>query len=330
MKQQLINTILRKMSMILNDEQMIILENTLLSQFKNVKVENECTEIMTYDPSLDNNRLLSQFKRSLQMRCLSERTIEQYVYTTKRVLDIINKPAIYIESTDIKLYLSEWQHHSDIKRTTLNNTIRYISAFFNWMEKDDIIKTNPMRKIDAVKLNKTIKKPFSPAQIETLKCGAIYERDKALIEVLLSTGARISEVAAMNVSDIHDGQCIVLGKGSKERVVYFSDPALLHLNNYIKNRKGDSDALFTSLKAPYNRMTARGLAQQLNKLGVSTNVNNVHPHRFRRTMATNAINRGMPLQELQLLMGHEKIDTTTIYCTPNQDIIRCDHKKFVA
>ncbi len=329
MKQQVINEIVRKMSMVLNNNQIAILENTLLQTLQNVKIEKECTDLVTYDTLRNNQILLQQFIRSLELRGLSEKTINQYVYATKKILETLNKPAISINSSDINLYLSEWQRYKKVEKTTVNNTIRYINAFFNWLEFEEIIQINPMKKVKSTKPNKIIKQPFSAIQVEEMKCGALYERDKALIEVLLSTGARISEIASINVGDIINGSCIVFGKGGKERKIYFSDCALLHIKNYIQNRKGNSEALFTSLKAPYERMTPRGLASELKRLGNKTNISKVHPHRFRRTMATNALNRGMPLQELKVLMGHEKIDTTMIYCTPDEDLVRVNHKKYV-
>lgn len=190
---------------------------------------------------------------------------------------------------------------------------------------------SPVRRIHKVRSEITVKETISDEQLETLRDNCTELRDLAMVDFLASSGVRVGELVRINRSDIDFGerQCVVLGKGNKERTVYFNARAKIHLQNYLASRTDSSEALFVSLAAPFNRLTISGVEYRIRQLGKSSNIGRLHPHKFRRTMATMAIDRGMPIEQVQRLLGHVKIDTTLHYAMVNQNNVKIAHRKYL-
>lgn len=327
MKEKVLKNVIRRMSVFLDEKQMKELEMCLAKEFNSIEFINDSTEIAIYDNFNNETMLLEQFKSTMLLRGLSDSTVNQYVSATRNMLIAISKPVDKITSLDIKGYLANYQMNHKISKVTLNNMIRYINSFFNWMEFEDLLEKNPMRKIKSVKQELILKESLSDKEIELLKCYCKTEREIALIEFLATTGVRLDEVRKLNVSDIKDRTCIVFGKGNKERKVYISESAMVHLERYISSRKGNNQALFTSEKFPYGRLSNGGIYRIVNNIGKRCGIN-VYPHKMRHTMISIALNRGMPLQEVSFVAGHKDINTTMRYWTRNSDLIKVHHSQF--
>jgi site-specific recombinase XerD len=302
-------------------EQSDKLEVVLIKVLHGYHIQKECTEMVEYDSTAEH--ILNRFIAVRRLDGLMESTLAQYRDENMRMLQYIGKNPKDITTDDLRYYLASHK----VSRRTLNNKIRYLNAFFKWLEEEEYMTRNPMIRIHAVKEDKTIKKPYTDEQREELKTSAHCIRDVAIMEVLYSTGVRVSELCRLNRSDIMTDECIVLGKGSKERKVYFSETSMYYLRKYMEQRTDDNDALFVWCKKPYNRLSEKGIESMLRNLGKSRGIDKVHPHRFRRTLATNALNRGMPIQEVKEMLGHEKIDTTMIYCNVLEQNVKNSHRK---
>ncbi len=282
------------------------------------------------EPEMDCGDLIQQFVEAKKLECCSSKTIEQYGERLRFYERMIKKDLRMVTKEDIRTYLSEYQSRG-ISSKTLNNMRLYLSTFYKWLEDEDIITKSPMRSIKAIKITKVVKKPFTNIEILKIRksCNNNY-RNVAIVESLLSTGCRISELASLKISDIHDDEAVIYGKGGKERLVYFSDEALYAINNYLNIRNDSSDYLFvSSFQSKATRLTTNSFRRILKDIGTRANVENVHPHRFRRTVATNLLNSGMPVQEVATILGHAKIETTMIYCNVNQSMVKNDHKKYL-
>lgn len=215
--------------------------------------------------------------------------------------------------------------------STMQTRLHYLSSFWDFLTAEELVHNNPVKKVGLLKLEKTIKKPFSAEEMEALRTGCNTLRDRALVEFLYSTGVRVSELVALNVSDIEMGrqELIVYGKNSKERKTYLTDSAKFYLKRYLDERKTEKqESLFTTLDYPHNRLTVAGVQHMLRQLGQRSGVDNVHPHRFRRTIATDLLNRGMPIEQVKEFLGHEKLDTTMIYCTVKTESVQASHRKY--
>lgn len=318
----ILNNVLKTMKDSLNSEQMKLLEETLLKEFKMQYSENK----------ISNNKLLDDFISSKVYENCSEQTIAQYKRENERFLVHINKRVEDIDKRDIERYLAEYREYHGISNVTLNNMRRFISAFFNYLEFEDIIKCNPVRKTKPVRELKAVKSYFSELEVEKMRETAMNNRDKAIIEVLNTTGVRVSELCNMNILDIQQGTAVIRGKGNKERHVYFSDKALYYVNKYLGSRKDNNEALFINYNKTdglYKRMTKNSVEKIIKDLGLKINIK-AYPHKFRRTVATRGINKGMPIQEVQALLGHSKIETTMIYCNVDVNNIQMSHKKYIA
>ena len=243
----------------------------------------------------------------------------------------LKKEVTHISTNDLRIYLSEYQEANNLSRVTIDNVRRIFSSFFTWLENEDYILKSPVRRIHKVKTAKTIKEILSDEEIEVLRDNSRNKRDLALIEILSSTGIRVGELVTINRKDIdfHERSCIVTGKGNKEREVYFDARTKLHLTQYLNSRTDTNEALFVSLTKPHLRISIGGVETVLRKLGKKTNINKVHPHKFRRTLATMAIDKGMPIEQVQKLLGHVKIDTTLHYAMVNQANVKIAHRKFI-
>jgi len=248
------------------------------------------------------------------------------------MLQYLNKPVDEITEADLFLYISAYQKRRRVSNAYLDNIRLVFSSFFGWLSSKGYISRNPAAGLEPIKTEKRIKKPLSDIELEKLRRKCNIERDLALIEFLYSTGVRMSELVALNRQDIdfNSMDVIVYGKGSKEREAYLTAASCMHLKEYLDSRTDDNEALFVSLKAPHKRLTVAGIEEILRKLGRQTGIEKVHPHRFRRTMATNILNKGMPIEEVKELLGHVKLDTTLIYCQVSKENVKHSHRKYMS
>lgn len=244
------------------------------------------------------------------------------------MLDGIGKSIKYIVTDDIRCYLTEYQAKKKSSKVTIDNIRRILSSFFSWLEDEDYILKSPVRRIHKVKTGTNIKETYSDEALELMRDNCTELRDLAMIDMLASTGMRVGEMVLLNREDIdfNERECVVFGKGDKERIVYFDARTKIHLQNYLNSRKDDNPALFVSLQSPYNRMNIGGIEVRLRQLGKRLGLNKVHPHKFRRTLATMAIDKGMPIEQLQQLLGHRRIDTTLQYAMVKQSNVKIAHR----
>lgn len=282
--------------------------------------------------SLSNDNYLSMFLNAKKIEGCSERTLSYYKGTVEKLLWSIDESIRKVTTDDIRGYLANYQCLNNCSKTTIDNVRRNISSFFTWLEEEDYIIKSPMRRIHKIKTVKTVKEVISDEEIEKMRDGCRNLRDLAIIDLLYSTGIRIGELVRLNIDDIdfEERECIVFGKGDKERRVYFDAKTKIHLLGYINSRSDTNPALFVTLDAPYNRLKISGIEIRLRRLGRELGINKVHPHKFRRTMATRAIDKGMPVEQVQKLLGHSQIDTTMHYAIVNQTNVKVSHRKFIA
>lgn len=323
-----VNEVINQLAPEFPEDKLIKIRDTLYIKLISYKLQKKKDELILFDN--DNEIKLKKFIATKRLEGLSENTLVQYHRTITNLLDTLNKPINRITTDDIRFYLSVYHDERKVSKVTLNNMRRYFSSFFSWCCDEDIIDKNPMRRIKAIKQQKVIKEPFSDVEMEKIRESTESLRDRALIEFLYSTGCRVSEVVGLdksNVDFIHNS-VVVNGKGNKQREVYISDTAMYWIEKYLHSREDDSPALFSGKRTP--RIQKAGIEETLRRIGRKSGVENVHPHRFRRTVATNLINRGMPVQEVQQILGHSKLDTTMIYCKVDKKNIQASHRKFIA
>lgn len=330
MKKTLINQIQTEMSGVLNNAQRQKLSEILEHCFFNVDVvalENE-----NLIQSKSNLTLKEEFLSAKQVEGCSERSVNYYSSTLDNLIKALEKPFNQIETEDLRIYLSKYQKKNDASKQTIDNIRRILSSFFTWLEDEDYILKSPVRRIHKIKTMKQVKETYSDEALEKLRDNCKTIRDLALIDMLASTGMRVGELVKLNRVDVDfvNRECVVLGKGSKERVVYFDARTKLHLQNYLNSRTDENEALFVSLLEPHNRLEIAGIEIMLRKLGRILEINKVHPHKFRRTLATRAIDKGMPIEQVQKLLGHQKIDTTMEYAIVDQQNVKNSHKKYLS
>lgn len=261
----------------------------------------------------------------------SERTLNYYETTIKTMIDKLSKKVNSIETEDLRNYLSEYQAKNNCSKVTIDNVRRILSSFFAWLEDEDYIMKSPVRRIHKVKATQTVKETYTDEELEEMRDACVEIRDLAMVDFLASTGVRVGELVNLDRVDIdmQERSCVVLGKGGKEREVYFDARTKIHLQNYLNTRTDNNPALFVSLLRPYDRLKISGVEIRLRELGKRINIKKIHPHKFRRTMATKAIDKGMPIEQVQVLLGHRKIDTTLQYAMVNQNNVRNSHKRFI-
>ena len=271
---------------------------------------------------------LEVFLSAKRIEGCSEKTLIYYKNTIQQMLDSIGKSVCTIVTEDLRTYLAEYQKEKQSSKVTIDNIRRIFSSFFSWLEDEDYIIKSPVRRIHRIKAASTIKETYTDEQLESMRDNP---RDLALIDILASTGMRVGELVLLNRDDISfdERECIVFGKGDKERMVYFDARTKIHLQNYLDSRTDNNEALFVSLKAPYNRMKIGGIELRLREMGKRLNIEKVHPHKFRRTLATVAIDKGMPIEQLQKLLGHQRIDTTLQYAMVKQSNVKIAHRKYI-
>lgn len=322
MKNQ-INNILDEMSEVLTISQMKKLQAVLVKTFE---TENE----MVID--ISNEIYLEMFLTAKQLEGCSDRTIHYYRVTIESMFKEITIPLRQITTEVLRDYLVRYQQRNNCSKVTVDNIRRNLSSFFSWLEEEDHILKSPVRRIHKIKTKKVVKEVISDECVETLRDNCRDIRDLAIIDILISTGMRVGELVNINKSDINfeERECIVYGKGDKERKVYFDARTKLHLLNYLQTRHDDNEALFVTLNYPHNRLKISGVETRLRMLGRSLNILNIHPHKFRRTMATKAIDKGMPIEQVQKLLGHQQIDTTMHYAMVNQSNVKNSHRKYIS
>ena len=326
MKQNLINDIVQGMIPFLNNAQaeklQMVLQHTLFN-YEIVESENK-------DNDSEQN-LVELFLSAKRIEGCSEKTLKYYNATIQALLGGVGKSIKHILTDDIRNYLTEYQTKKKSSRVTIDNIRRILSSFFSWLEDEDYILKSPVRRIHKVKTVSNIKETYSDEALELMRDNCAEIRDLAIIDMLASTGMRIGEMVLLNREDIdfNERECIVFGKGDKERVVYFDARAKIHLQEYLSSRNDDNAALFVSLKAPYSRITIGGIESRLRKFGKQLGLQKVHPHKFRRTLATMAIDKGMPIEQLQQLLGHKRIDTTLQYAMVKQSNVKIAHRKYI-
>lgn len=330
MKKTIINQIQTEMSGILNNAQRQKLSEVLEHCFFNVGIVALGNENLIQGKS--NLTLKEEFLSAKQVEGCSERSVSYYSSTLDNLIKSLVKPFNQIETEDLRVYLSEYQKKNNASKQTIDNIRRILSSFFTWLEDEDYILKSPVRRIHKIKTMKQVKETYSDEALERLRDNCKTIRDLALIDMLASTGMRVGELVKLNRVDVDfvNRECVVLGKGSKERVVYFDARTKLHLQNYLNSRTDDNEALFVSLLEPHNRLEIAGVEIMLRKLGRSLEINKVHPHKFRRTLATRAIDKGMPIEQVQKLLGHQKIDTTMEYAIVDQQNVKNSHKKYLS
>lgn len=330
MKNQLISEITRQMIPYLDNAQMEQLQNVLQHALWNVQIT--ANEDGTQQPDKEtNSELLEMFLSAKRVEGCSEKTLRYYETSLRRLFAAVDSHVTHMQTDDLRGYLSDYQQQTQCSKGNIDNIRRIMSSFFTWLEDENYILKSPVRRIHKIRSNKTVKETYTDEALETMRdqCGCL--RDLAMIDLLASTGMRVGELVRLNRDDIdfENRECVVFGKGSKERPVYFDARTKIHLKNYLESRSDDNPALFVSLLSPYNRLEISGVEVRLRKLGRRLGITKVHPHKFRRTLATRAIDKGMPIEQVQRLLGHAKIDTTMQYAMVNQNNVKISHRKYI-
>ncbi len=311
------------------------LDNAQMKQLRQVMEHALCrynvTELQIKPEEDDSNNLIARFIAAKRIEGCSEKTLKYYQTTIGAMVVSLGKNVRHIHTEDLRTYLTGYQSKKQSSRVTIDNIRRILSSFFSWLEDEDYIIKSPVRRIHKVKTASSIKETYSDEDLEKMRDNCEELRDIAMIDMLASTGMRVGEMALLNRDDINfeERECVVFGKGDKERIVYFDARAKLHLQEYINSRTDDNSALFVTLRAPYERIQIGGIEHRLREMGKRLNIHKVHPHKFRRTLATMAIDKGMPIEQLQRLLGHRRIDTTLQYAMVKQSNVKIAHRKYV-
>lgn len=330
MIERILENVVNAMVPHLTPEQLETLNNVLYINFHDVEVQEQQTELVTRGIDGDEAKI-RMFVASKKAVNRQNNTLLQYTREIRNMLAFLGKRLEDITGMDLRYYYGVMREQRGIKMSTMQTRLHYLSSFWDFLTAEELVHNNPVKKVGLLKLEKTIKKPFSAEEMEALRTGCNTLRDRALVEFLYSTGVRVSELVALNVSDIEMSkqELIVYGKGSKERKTYLTDSAKFYLKRYLDERKArNQEPLFVTLDYPHNRLTVAGVQHMLRQLGQRSGVDNVHPHRFRRTIATDLLNRGMPIEQVKEFLGHEKLDTTMIYCTVKTESVQASHRKY--
>lgn len=326
MKDQLIAEIQRKMLSVLNNEQLLLLQEVLFETLHGVTCV--CEE---RPPEPAQRDVVAMFISAKRIEGCSEKTLSYYNKTIETMLYTLEKTPQQITTDDLRQYLTDYQVQRGSSKVTIDNIRRILSSFFAWLEDEDYILKSPVRRIHKVKTAQVIKETYSDEELELMRDHCTTLRDLAIIDLLASSGMRVGEMVTLNREDINfnERECVVFGKGGKERLVYFDARTKIHLKNYLESREDANPALFVSLKAPFERLQIGGVETRLRQLGKRLHLTKVHPHKFRRTMATTAIDKGMPIEQVQQLLGHQKIDTTMHYAMVKQQNVKIAHRKYI-
>ena len=330
MKEKLIVEITNEMAEVLNVEQMALLNGVLLRIVSKYNISADEETKQAIDQT--NESLLHSFLSAKQVEGCSGPTVRYYGNTIQQLYKAMPKRVTDYITEDIRAYLAVFQRKRKASRVTVDNVRRIFSSFFAWLEEEDYIIKSPVRRIHKVKTGAQIKEVLTDESLENLRDTCVHPRDLAMIDLLASTGMRVGELVKLNREDVNfnERECIVFGKGNKERIVYFNARAKIHLQEYLNSRRDKNKALFVSLAKPHRRLQISGVEVRLRKIGKEAKVPRVHPHKFRRTLATMAIDKGMPVEQVQKLLGHVKIDTTMHYAMVNQNNVKLSHRRFLS
>lgn len=326
MKQRIMKEIVQQMLPHLDNAQLQKLQEVLEHSLYNCEISGKVTEAED-----DSQKLIDSFVYAKRIEGCSEKTLKYYRTTIEAMTEAIDKGVRHMQTDDLRTYLTEYQEKHGSSRVTIDNIRRILSSFFSWLEDEDHILKSPVRRIHKVKTATNIKETYTDEELEKMRDNCEELRDLAIVDMLASTGMRIGEMVLLNKADINfnERECVVFGKGDKERVVYFDARTKIHLQNYIDSRIDDNPALYVTLRAPYTRITIGGIESRLREMGKNLEIEKVHPHKFRRTLATMAIDKGMPIEQLQKLLGHKRIDTTLQYAMVKQSNVKQAHRKFI-
>ena len=326
MKQRIMEEIVQQMLPHLDNAQLQKLQEVLEHSFYNCEISSKVTEAED-----DSQKLIDAFVYAKRIEGCSEKTLKYYRTTIEAMTEAIDKGVRRMQTDDLRAYLTEYQEKHGSSRVTIDNIRRILSSFFSWLEDEDHILKSPVRRIHKVKTATNIKETYTDEELEKMRDNCEELRDLAIVDMLASTGMRIGEMVLLNKADINfnERECIVFGKGDKERVVYFDARTKIHLQNYIDSRSDENTALFVTLRAPYTRITIGGIESRLREMGKNLEIEKIHPHKFRRTLATMAIDKGMPIEQLQQLLGHKRIDTTLQYAMVKQSNVKHAHRKYI-
>ena len=332
MVEKILEKVVNEMVPYLEDKQLEHLKNVLYINFHGKEVCDQCTDLVARGERGDEVKI-KMFVASKKAVNRQDNTLKQYTREIFNMLNFLGKRLEDITGMDLRYYYGIMREQRGIKMSTMQTRLHYLSSFWDFLNTEELVSGNPVKKVGLLKLEKVIKKPFSSEEMEALRINCMELRDRALIEFLYSTGVRVSELAALNVCDVEIGkqELIVYGKGSKERKTYLTDGAKFHLQRYLQIRKQEGleeQPLFVTLDKPHNRLTVAGIQYMLRQLGERAKVKNVHPHRFRRTVATDLLSRGMPIEQVKEFLGHEKLDTTMIYCSVKEENVQASHRKY--
>ena len=330
MKELFIKEVTTKMADFLDDNQRIRLREILTEICLNYQIEI-IEQTKRQETQKNNTDILDRFIASKEIEGCSTRTLNYYRDNINKMLDTVNLPINEITTEILRNYLSDYKSNSNAGMVTIDNIRRTLSSFFAWLENEDYIVKSPVRRIHKVKTTRRVKETLTDENLEKLRDTCSNVRDLAILELLISTGMRVGELIRLNISDINfqERSCIVLGKGNSEREVYFSAKSKMYIKKYLETRTDNNEALFVSLIKPYNRLGISGIEILIRNLGKEANIKKVHPHKFRRTMATMAIDKEMPIEQVQKLLGHIKIDTTMHYAMVNQNNVKISHRKYI-
>ena len=325
MKEEFITEIQLQMLPYLNNEQLKQLQKALEHTLTNYEVSK--SEV-THNEQVDT---LTLFLTAKRIEGCSEKTLSYYRNTIVDMLTGIDKMAPQITTEDLRVYLTKYQNERKSSKVTIDNIRRILSSFFSWLEDEDYIVKSPVRRIHKVKTAQIVKDTYTDEALELMRDNCDNQRDLAIIDLLASSGMRVGEMVTLNQDDINfsERECVVFGKGNKERLVYFDARTKIHLQNYLDSRADTNPALFVSRRAPHERLNIGGVEIMLRTLGKRLNLQKEHPHKFRRTLATTAIDKGMPIEQVQQLLGHQKIDTTMHYAMVKQQNVKLAHRKFI-
>ena len=329
MKDLLLNEIMNQLKCILDTEKTVLVSEIVMNELSKYEINKLANDYEVI--KRENSNLVSVFISAKRIEGCSEKTIGYYKSSIDKLLIAIPKDIHEITTNDIRCYLAQQQDSKNLSKVTIDNLRRIFSSFFSWLEDEDYITKSPVRRIHKVRTDTLVKDVLSDESMEILRDNCTEIRDVAMIDLLASTGIRVGELVKMNREDIdfQERQCIVFGKGNKEREVYFNARTKIHLKCYLEQRTDNNPALFVSLSSPHSRLTISGVENRLRQLGKRANIIKVHPHKFRRTLATMAIDKGMPIEQVQKLLGHVKIDTTLHYAMVNQTNVKLAHRKFL-
>lgn len=323
------------------------IRNSIYIVLEDYEVEMRKTDLSVRNEDR-NNMLLQKFIVAKTVKGCTDRTLRTYAYTLKKILENINKTADEITADDVRIYLAVRQKRDGISKGYADTELRYMRSFFGFLSDEGLIEYNPVKKIEKIRGEKKKKKAFSEMEIEKIRDSCRTKREKCVVEMLFSTGCRVSELVAMKISEVEGDKIIVHGKGNKDRTVYLNAKAVVALKNYLEERKDKNPYIFPGgyfaspqkgkpalwytnpeNVTPDKHSEPSTIESMIRRTGKRAGVKNTHPHRFRRTCATMALRHGMPLMTVSKMLGHESVATTQIYLDLDEREVEQAHRKYV-